>query len=40
MLSTRLVERRNAAEALFGYYVDVDPNERKAAIYEQLAGDE
>ena len=32
------LERRNAAEALFGYYVDVDPNERKAAIYEQLAG--
>lgn len=30
-------ERRNAAEALLRYYVEVDPNERKATFYEQLA---
>lgn len=30
-------ERRDAAKALFRYYVEVDPNERKATLYEQIA---
>ena len=31
-------ERRNAARALLRYYLDVDPNERKATVYERIAG--
>ena len=30
-------ERRDAAKALFRYYLEVDPNERKATLYERIA---